>query len=226
MVGKAGEVGRVCAMKFSPKEILSFIPFKTGIITGVLCFLIIEKPPGGELKVAWPEPDDLQKYRTEFYPLSSFPMYAEFSDAPFITFYTDDKDQPIAIDSMTRSGATAAKKDYYGILKRIFEERRVKGKGVKISDAPLTVKQDAGKQALKDFLLTRANAWSAENPDKVIRLYEGVLRLPPEGGPSVLTKTLVGEGSRNSVSATTETPPSAPAPTPSPAPASAPNPAP
>ena len=158
--------------------LLTHFPFKTGVIVGILCFLIIEKHPDGSLNISWPKPDDLQNYRTEFYPLSSFPMYAEFSDAPFITFYTDDQDQPIATNTLTTAGATATKKDYYGILKRIFEERRVKGAGVKISDAPLDVKQDAGKQAIRDFLLTRANKWSSENPDKVIRLYEGVIREP------------------------------------------------
>ena len=197
----------VAIFRWFTMSFITHFPFKTGVIVGILSFLVIEKKPGESVRISLPEADDLQNYKTEFYPLSSFPMYAEFSDAPFITFYTDDKDQPIALNDMTTSGATAAKKDYYGILKKIFNEKRVKGAGVKISDAPLEIKKEAGAQALKDFLLTRANTWSAKFPDKVIRLYEGVLRMPPEGGAAVLTKTMVGEGSRNSVAQSLPTQP-------------------
>ena len=181
-------------------KILAAFPFKTGVIIGVLCFLIIEKPAGRPLQLTWPEADDLQKYRTEFYPLSAFPMYAEFSDAPIITFFTDATDEPIRIDSMTTSGATASKKDYYGRLKDIWQKKKPSGKGVKISDADLAIKQEAGQAALVEFLKTRAATWSAEHPDTVIRLYEGVLRLPADGGQAKLTKTLVAEGSRHSLS--------------------------
>ena len=181
-------------------KFLAAFPFKTGVIVGLLCFLIIEKPAGQSLHVAWPEADDLQKYRTEFYPLSAFPMYAEFSDAPIITFFTDASDQPIRIDSMTTSGATASKKDYYGRLKDIWQKKKPSGKGVKISDAELAIKQEAGQAALVEFLKTRAATWSAEHPDTLLRLYEGVLRLPAAGGKAELTKTLVAEGSRNSLS--------------------------
>jgi hypothetical protein len=181
---------------------LRHFPFKTGLVVGFLSFLIIEKPPGGTLQISLPEADDLQKYRTEFYPLSAFPMYAEFSDAPIITFYTNEKDEPIPFNQLTSSGATAAKKDYYGLLKEVWQKKKPKGKGLKISDAPLEIKQEAGKQALQDFLLTRAATWSAANPDQILRLYEGVIRKQPGGGKPVFTKTLTAEASRNSLTTT------------------------
>ena len=182
-------------------KFLTAIPFKTGLIVGLLCYLIVEKSPTGSLHVAWPEADDLQKYRTEFYPLSAFPMYAEFSDAPIITYFTNAQDEPVRIDSMTTSGATASKKDYYGRLKEIWQKKKATGKGVKISNADLAIKQEAGRAALEEFLTTRAATWSTQHPDEVLRLYEGVLQLPAQGGKIELKKTLVAEGSRNSLSA-------------------------
>jgi hypothetical protein len=186
----------------------SRFPFKTCVVATLSCYLIIEKPPGGPLHVGFATSrDDLKRYRTEFYPFSAFPMYGEFSDNPILTFYTDTQDQPIAINDFTSAGATAIKKDYYGLLQagvtNLKKGEPKKYAGLRTADAPLEVKQAAGKQALRDFLTVRAKTWSAKFPDRTVRLYEGVLRTPPEGGAKVLVKTLLAEGSFQSVSSPT-----------------------
>jgi hypothetical protein len=187
---------------------LSQFPFKTSVVATLLCYVIIEKPPGGPLHVGFASSGkDLKTYRTEFYPFSGFPMYGEFADNPIITFYTDEKDEPIAIREFTSAGATALKKDYYGLLQEGVSDLKAKNPkkypGLKTADAPLEVKQAAGRTAFRDFLTVRCKTWSAAHPDKVIRLYEGVLRTPPEGGPKALVKTLLAEGSYQSVSSPT-----------------------
>ena len=186
---------------------LSQFPFKTSVVATLLCYVIIEKPPGGPLYVGLATAaKDLKTYRTEFYPFSGFPMYGEFADNPIITFYTDEHDQPIATRDFTSAGATALKKDYYGLLQegvtKIKASDPKKYAGLRTADAPLEVKQAAGSQAFRDFLTVRCKTWSAANPTKVIRLYEGVLRTPPEGGPKQLVKTMLAEGSYQSISST------------------------
>jgi hypothetical protein len=187
---------------------LSHFPFKTSIVATILCYVIVEKPLGGPLHVGLAaSAKDLKTYRTEFYPFSAFPMYGEFADNPIITFYTDAEDKPMATKQFTSAGATALKKDYYGLLQEGISNAKKndpkKYAGLRTADAPLEIKQAAGKQAMRDFLTVRCKSWSEANPSKVLRLYEGVLRTPPEGGPKTLVNTLLAEGSFKSVSSTT-----------------------
>jgi hypothetical protein len=175
---------------------ISQFPYKTSVLTILLCYLVIEKPPGGPLRLGFDS-------KAECYPFSSFPMYAEFADAPIITFYTDDQDQPIAIKEMTSAGASASKKDYYGLLKQaIVQLKKDHPKdypGLKIAEAPTSLKQAVGKSALRDFLTIRALTWGKKHPQKVIRLYEGVIT---KAGVTP-RQTLLAEGSYQTVTAAT-----------------------
>lgn len=179
-------------------KLLARFPFKTGVIIGILSFLIVEKPPGGPLKIAWPEAKDLRNYRTEFYPLSAFPMYANFSDEPIYIYLTDEKDKPIALNDLTKAGSSAVKKDYMGLLKKVRKENSTKGD---IADSALALKQEAGKHTLASLLKTRSPQWSAKHPDKVIRLYEGVIRRGPDKVGVVTSSTLIAQGSATSLAA-------------------------
>ncbi|MBP7949882.1 MAG: hypothetical protein KA004_09525 [Verrucomicrobiales bacterium] len=146
-------------------------PFKTCIVIGALCFLVVKNPP---LSVRWASAQDLDAYQCEFYPLSSFPMYSGFADTEIFVFLTDDQNQPIRLHDMDNCQASALKKNYKGALTKLKQRRKLKGS---VHDLPANIKEIAGKWVLHDILTNRSPQWAQANPHKTITLQEGIIRL-------------------------------------------------
>ena len=168
-------------------NLLSWLPFKTGVVIGLLCYVVVENPP---FKVRWPSAKDLSDDKVEFFPLSSFPMYASFSSEPFYVFLTDEKDQPIRISDLGIP-SSPIKKDYEKKLDALKKDRKIRGK---LMDLPLPVKQEAGQGTLENLMTNRAKSWFAANPEKHVRMYEVIIRAKGGGGAVDEQKTLVAEG--------------------------------
>ncbi len=177
---------------------LSLFPYKTSVVLIVLSYLIIERAEDGRLSMHFPRTSKEVK-QAECYPFSSFPMYAEFTEEPIITYFTNAQDAPVAINTLTTAGATAAKKDYYKFLSdgfKAYKESHPELKDLKKTTVPLEVKQTAGRTALRDFLTLRCDKeWLEKNPDTVLRLYEGVISRAPAGGSAVVTRSFLAEAS-------------------------------
>lgn len=165
----------------------SRFPFKTSVVTGLLCYLVVQNPP---FSVRFARADDLDAYRCEFYPLSSFPMYSGFDDSELHVFVTDAQDQPIRLHDLPNCQASALKKNYKGGL---VELKKKSGRKGRVIDLPLDLKQKAGAFVLHDILTSRARSWADQNPQKVLRLHEGLIL--QEDGKIIRRTQVVAEGS-------------------------------
>jgi hypothetical protein len=152
----------------------NLFPFKTALVVGLCCYLVVEKPPGGKLTVRLANSSkDLTQYRTEFYPFSAFPMYGTFADVVFFTFLTDEAGQPIALSQIPHATASHLTKDYNQYRDAISDERKFKGKDVA---TPLDIRQAAGRIVLRNLMTNRSRDWFAARPDQKFVLHEGTLR--------------------------------------------------
>ena len=118
-------------------------------------------------------PDRLKA--TEFYPLSSFPMYSKFSPNPIYVYITDGNDEPIAHE---RFGAmsTAIKKDFDRRLRQVKAEI-----GIPMRDMTGEQKSPAGDAALKHVVANAGPERMASIAAKSLRLYEVTLTLAEDG---------------------------------------------
>ena len=176
----------------SALRLLKSFPFKTSVIVGLLCFVIIEDDPS---ESASGKSTHRLRYgmnkkhvkEAEFYPFSSFPMYSKFSANPVYLYVTDIHDKPIA--SATQLGVRTS------VIKKNYDEKvRVVGKreGTAISKLSQPLKQEAGMQVLRVLKEELAAEYIAKNNLGVLRLYETIIRFDDNGEISETT-TLVGE---------------------------------
>lgn len=150
-------------------------PFKTLFVVGVLSFVIVDYPP---LQVTLAHNRDMVK-KAEFYPLSSFPMYSTFSEAPFLVFVTDGTGEKVAIDTALKTHASELKKTYEVRLKELKKQADLDGR---LTDIPLEMKATAGRATLA-LLKARPSvqAFLATHPHKTLRLHEVVLSAGEDG---------------------------------------------
>ena len=144
-------------------------PFKTLLVLGVLCFVLVDYPP---LKLQLAYNKDMVK-KAEFYPVSSFPMYSTFSDSPFLVFVTDGLGEKIAIDTSLKTHASEIKKTYELRLKAQKNQAGLDGR---VTDIPLATKEEAGRATLT-LLRERPSVqeYLATRSDPALQLHEIVL---------------------------------------------------
>lgn len=169
----------------------ALFPFKTSLVVGAMCFLVVKNPP---FSIRWASAADLDAYNCEFYPLSSFPMYSGFAEVEIYVFLTDDQDRPIRLHDLTNCQASALKKNYKGALNELKKRKKLKGK---VTDLPADVKEAAGKFVLRDILTSRAPRWAEQQPQKIVRLHEGIITI--DGGEIRQRTRPVAEGSLESL---------------------------
>jgi|GEM_PF-1750894 len=161
------------------------LPF-LGLLTA--SFVIIENKPFKATYVD--EPDDLR--RAEFYPLSSFPMYADFSDAPNYVFVTRPDGSPVAALNELGVLTSVLKKAYDKELRKIKAET-----GVPMRDMSAADKRPAGDKILRRLQEEISPAKFADGSFPALQLHEGVIRRgtdPETGKPGIQTQTtLVGD---------------------------------
>jgi hypothetical protein len=150
-------------------------PFKTLLVMGVLSFVLVDYPP---LRLRLATDRDMVK-KAEFYPLSSFAMYSNFSEGPFLVFITDSKGEKVAIDTSLKSHASELKKTYEVRLKTAKKQADLDGR---LTDIPLELRVAAGKATL-ELLKARplVQEYLATKADKVFQLHEVVLTLGKDG---------------------------------------------
>jgi hypothetical protein len=150
-------------------------PFKTLLVMGVLSFVLVDYPP---LRLRLATDRDMVK-KAEFYPLSSFAMYSNFSESPFLVFITDSKGEKVAIDTSLKSHASELKKTYEVRLKTAKKQADLDGR---LTDIPLELRVAAGKATL-ELLKARplVQEYLATKADKVFQLHEVVLTLGKDG---------------------------------------------
>lgn len=89
-------------------RLLQAFPFKSLVVVGLLCFVVVENPPFSvRLKFT---PEHIKQ--AEFYPFSSFPMYSKFSANPSYLYLTDAEGAPIACQARLGIRASEIKKIY------------------------------------------------------------------------------------------------------------------
>ena len=158
-------------------------PFKSSLVVGLLCFVIVENPPLSiRLKLT---PEHVK--HAEFYPLSSFPMYSKFSPNPSYLYITDTNDEPIACETELKVRASVIKKIY-------DKEVRIVGKreGTGISKLAQPFKQEAGLATLRVLRNEVAKEHIGSLDPGPLRLYEVIIRRGGDGGIEETT-TFVGE---------------------------------
>jgi hypothetical protein len=166
-------------------------PFKTLLIVGLLCFVVVKNPP---LSVRFASAKDLDDYQTEFYPLSAFPMYSGFTDVEIYVFLTDQNDKPLRLADFPNCQASALKKHYKSVLDDWKKATRSKLRTVQ---APDDIKAQAGRETLRHVVMDLAPEHFSADPGRIIRLHEGMLRR--EGSKIAESTRMVAEGSRSSL---------------------------
>ena len=150
-------------------------PFKTLVVAGVLSFTFIDPVPP-YVRIAT-DKDMVRK--AEFYPFSSFSMYATFSDAPFTVKITDSAGKTVRFETDLKSHASETKKTYEAKLKELRKARKLK---MDIVETPMEVKQEAARHTLT---LVKARpqsaAWLSTQPDQTLVLHEIIITFDPEG---------------------------------------------
>ncbi len=149
------------------------VPCKTFLGVGLACYLIVEKSKDGSLSIRFPkEGKDLTAYKTEFYPLSAFPMYSTFAEEVFFVFLTDSQDQPVALKSIPGATCSAMTKDYNHKRDDLKDAKKAKGRDAQL---PLAIRQEAGLRGLENLMLNMARPWFAARPQEAFRLKEGII---------------------------------------------------
>jgi hypothetical protein len=148
-------------------------PFKTLLGAILCCYVVVEKQPNSPLRLRFPkEAKELNNYKTEFYPLSAFPMYSTFAERVFCLGLTDTKDQPIRLLDIPGATASAITKDYNQRRDRLKSEHKVGGKD---ADLPLELRQAAGKATLGNLMTNLSRSWFAARPQERFRLLETMI---------------------------------------------------
>jgi hypothetical protein len=159
-------------------------PFKTLLAVTLLSYVLVDYPP---LKISYVrDGHDLKK--AEFYPLSSFPMYATFSDNPYHVYVTTAAGEPVALTTTLRAHASVLKKTYEQELKK---QKKLERDGASDLDRA-QMKRIAGELTLKLLKEQQTTMdWLKTQPDQKLRLHEVVLTSGDDG--IVREDTMVAE---------------------------------
>jgi hypothetical protein len=148
-------------------------PFKTMLGTIVACYLIVEKTPESGITVRFPKDGkELTAYKTEFYPLSGFPMYSTFADNVFYVFLTDAQGQPVRLNDIPGATASAMTKEYNQTRDDLKAKKKLKGKD---ADTPLELRKEAGLAMFRNLMGNLSRPWFSERPNEKFKLMEGVI---------------------------------------------------
>jgi hypothetical protein len=148
-------------------------PFKTALLLGALCYVIIEPDGKGGTRVAYAtEGKDLTRYRTEFYPFSAFPMYSTFADEVFYVYLTDATGNPVKLSAIPHATASHLTKDYNRYRDELARKAKYSGPDTRV---PIELKQAAALKVAENLMQHRCRAWFAERPDQTFGIVEGIL---------------------------------------------------
>lgn len=81
------------------------------------------------------------------YPFSNYPMYSNFDEEALVFFISDENGSPFKMRDIFDKSSSDAKKIYKSHLKKLCKESEIK-----MDEAPLALKQAAGKKVLDQFL--------------------------------------------------------------------------
>lgn len=149
-------------------------PFKTLLAVSLLSYVLVDYPP---LKIRYvTDGQDLKK--AEFYPLSSFPMYATFSDNPYHVYVTTAAGEPVALTTTLRAHASVLKKTY---------EQELKAQKKKVRDGAPDIGRPEMKRIAGELTLRLLKEqpgtieWIKTLPNPKLRLHEVVLTSGDDG---------------------------------------------
>ncbi|MGK0188069.1 MAG: hypothetical protein ACI9R3_003861 [Verrucomicrobiales bacterium] len=165
-------------------RLLQAFPFKTSVVVGLLCFVVVQAKPDFVVKLKF-TPEHIKQ--AEFYPFSSFPMYSKFSANPSYLYLTDATGAPIACQPTLGVRASVIKKIY-------DKEVRIVGKreDTSISKLAQPLKQEAGLATLRVLREDVAKERVIADNIGPLRLQEVIIRRG-KGGKIEETTTFVGE---------------------------------
>lgn len=116
----------------------------------------------------------------EHFPFSNFPMYSNFDNEADVIFVTDQKDQPVPMSKVFRTGSAATKKVYKSELSDLCRPQ-----GRDTEQSLLAERQAAGVVVLKQLKGKIKPGILAPDVDalrlyrRTFRLEDGVFREPP-----------------------------------------------
>jgi len=121
------------------RKLLSAFP-RPFLVFLAACFVIVE---GAPLRIDFVTgPDDLR--RAEFYPFSSFPMYADFSDTPNYVYVTTPDGKKLACVPDLAVLSSVLKKAYSKELRKLKEQT-----GISMGEMTAAQKRPAGDATLR-----------------------------------------------------------------------------
>lgn len=111
----------------------------------------------------------------EQFPFSNFPMYSNIDAEADVVFITDQKDQPLPMDDVFRSGSSTAKKAYKKELGRLTQRD---GRDPKLATA--AERKAAGAIVLHDWHASMRNK-NVPSGTTALRLYRRTFALTSTG---------------------------------------------
>jgi len=114
----------------------------------------------------------------EWYPLSPFPMYSNFSNKVLYVYVTDTAGNPIPVETRFGVQTSELKKAYEGRLKKIKAET-----GISMSKMPLERRQESARETLLQLKESLAPEKMRETlRDERLQFHEVIVRLRKGGG--------------------------------------------
>jgi hypothetical protein len=164
-------------------RLLQAFPFKSSVVVGLICFVVVKNEPFSvQLKFT---PEHIKQ--AEFYPFSSFPMYSKFSANPSYLYLTDAAGEPVACQPHLGVRASEIKKIY-------DKEVRIVGRreNTSISKLAQPLKEEAGLATLRVLRNNVAKERIDADGTGPLRLQEVIIRRGKDGKIEETT-TFVGE---------------------------------
>jgi hypothetical protein len=157
-------------------------PFKTTVVMVALCYVMVEAEPF-RVRLARSSAD---VRACEFYPFSSFSMYATFSETPYFVFLTQEDGTKLALETQMGIHASDVKKAFERHLKALRKTRHYKGPD---AETPVALREEAAALTLADLVRRpRVADVMATLPGRAVQLHVGLISRGESGIESKIMK--------------------------------------